>query len=286
MSQTTVDGFWITDTTGNFLDVNDVYCEMSGYSREELMSMNVSDVETIENSRELSKHLHMGIEEGFGRFETVHRRKDNSTFDVEVSFRYLPLDGGSFVVFLRDITDRKQAESKLRESEALFRIIYERITVGVVRVSLDFHIEAANDAFCKMLGYREDELVGKSVAEVTLPEDVEENRSLHLKMASGEIEHFRLEKTYIHKDGRLIHCLIDPCLVRDDEGKPKYALGSVLDICDRKTGREKTDRDSKANPGHLQCHQRRRVSPSHARSGFCQFHRCKRYRLPKIWIYP
>ncbi len=134
--------------------------------------------------------------------------------------------------------ERKRTEQALRESEESFRQVYKHTAVGVARVSLEFQIESANEAYCHMVGYREEELIGKHLRDITHPESVEENLRRQSQLVAGEIDHYRLEKRYVHKSGGIIHGILNANLVRDTEGKPLYFLGSVLDITDRKRAEE------------------------------------------------
>ena len=136
--------------------------------------------------------------------------------------------------FVREADQRKRVEAALRESEERFRQIYEHMAVGVARISLDFRIEQANAAYCQMLGYTEEELIGRHLRDITLPEVIEENLRLQTDLGLGKIDHYRLEKGFIHKSGRRIHGILDACLVRDSTGRPAYFLGSVIDITEMK----------------------------------------------------
>jgi PAS domain S-box-containing protein len=107
---TAIDGFWLTDKDGRFLDVNDAYCKLVGYSREELLSMSVRDIEAIETTEDTVQHIKKIVELGSDRFETRHRCKDGKVVDIEVSANYMDIRGGRFFVFLRDITGRKQLD--------------------------------------------------------------------------------------------------------------------------------------------------------------------------------
>ena len=110
---TAMDGFWITDTAGRFLEVNKSYCEMSGYAEHELLCMDISAVEDAKTAADTAAHMQRVIAEGQDRFESRHRRKDGSVFDVEVSVQYRPSDKPKCVVFIHDITERKRAEEAL-----------------------------------------------------------------------------------------------------------------------------------------------------------------------------
>jgi len=113
--QTSADGFWVLDMNGRFTDVNDAYCRMSGYGREEFLALAIHDIDAIEGPEETAKRIGRIIEKGTDIFETRHRRKDGSAFDVEVSVAYWESGGGQFVCFCRDITERKRNELQLRE---------------------------------------------------------------------------------------------------------------------------------------------------------------------------
>ncbi|MCB2188791.1 MAG: PAS domain S-box protein [Deltaproteobacteria bacterium] len=117
-----MDGFWRTDTSGRLLEVNQAYCRLSGYSREELLAMHIWDLEADENPAAALAHMRRLIEAGDDRFESRHRRKDGSYFDVEVSVQYQEIKGaGECVVFVRDITAAKQAAAERRRLEAQLR---------------------------------------------------------------------------------------------------------------------------------------------------------------------
>lgn len=96
---TAMDGFWFTDTEGRLLDVNDASCRLSGYSREELLTMSIQDIEDKETQEVVAQHIEKIMETGYDRFETRHRCKDGKIVDVEVSVNYVKIAGGRFLYF-------------------------------------------------------------------------------------------------------------------------------------------------------------------------------------------
>jgi PAS domain S-box-containing protein len=124
------------------------------------------------------------------------------------------------------------AHRRSREQEQRFRLVYENMAAGVIQVGLDSRIQAANDAFCRMLGYSEEELRGRYISEITGTGSVEDTERLHERLQRAEVEHFRLEKTYLHKSGREIRGILDANIVRAADRSPVYYLGSVVDITD------------------------------------------------------
>ena len=113
---TTSDGFLVYDPAARILDVNDAYCRMSGYSREELLSMRVADIEASMTEAQILERMRRCIIGDCDRFETVHRAKDGHLFDVEISMAYGKHD--EFVLFARDVSERKQAEQEIRTLNA------------------------------------------------------------------------------------------------------------------------------------------------------------------------
>ena len=106
---TAMDGFWLVNMQGQLLEVNDTYCRMSGYSTQELLNLSIFDLEANESHNEIAAQIQKIVEWGNHRFESRHRRKDGTCFDVEISAQYHQ-EKGRLVAFLRDITDRKRAE--------------------------------------------------------------------------------------------------------------------------------------------------------------------------------
>ncbi len=123
--QTTMDGFWLVDTKGRLLDVNEAYCRLSGYSAEELLTMAIGDLVAVETAAETAARIEKIRIHGEDRFESRHRRKDGTIFDVEVSVKHLPGGDERLTVFLRDITGRKQAESYREMGREVLQILNE-----------------------------------------------------------------------------------------------------------------------------------------------------------------
>ena len=127
--RTTMDGFYLVDKAGRFLDTNDAYCRIIGYSREELLRMAIKDIEAIDTDEVIKKRIQQIMDTGYFCFETKHRRKDGKIIIIEASVTALKDGDGKLVVFMRDITDRKQAEAKLNERmEEL--LTWENVTLG------------------------------------------------------------------------------------------------------------------------------------------------------------
>jgi PAS domain S-box-containing protein len=123
--ETALDGVWTNDLSGRLLYVNAAYCQMIGYTREELLSMYIYDIEAVEKREETNEHINKIIRQGEDQFETRHKRKDGKVIDIEISAKYARTGNGQFIVFARDITARKKAEAELKASEERFKILSE-----------------------------------------------------------------------------------------------------------------------------------------------------------------
>ncbi|HPG38556.1 MAG TPA: PAS domain S-box protein [bacterium] len=137
--QTAMDGYWLVDMQGRLLEVNETYSRMCGYSVQELLTMQVSELDAVESSSDVISRIQKMIALGENRFETRHRRKDGSVFDVEVSIQYRPVAGGCIVAFLRNITERKLIEqslaTSLHEKETLLHEVHLRLRNFLYQVS-------------------------------------------------------------------------------------------------------------------------------------------------------
>lgn len=136
--------------------------------------------------------------------------------------------------FITDITERKNYESKLLESENKFRQTFDLSPVGIAMVGLDKKFLRCNNAFSKSLGYTVDELVDKTISEVTLPEDENIGMPEMVAIAKGRLESAHVQKRYIRIDGSIVWGDLIISLVRDNEGNPQYFLAIIQDITESK----------------------------------------------------
>lgn len=150
--ETVLDGVCIVDSSGKILEVNDSYCEMVGYAREELLKMSVGDVEQKESAAETRRRFKEFSASKYDIFETQHRRKDGSLIYLEVAAKYLDSTGTRIIAFLRNITERKRIEKSLRESEEFNRVIVERSPIGISVRDKNGRLLSCNKAWQKIWG--------------------------------------------------------------------------------------------------------------------------------------
>jgi PAS domain S-box-containing protein len=160
--------------TLRFLDVNEKACKDLGYTREELLSMTVFDVDREIDESKQAKMLEELRDSGFVIQQSIHTRKDGSTFPVEISLRRVELDRSYVVTVTRDISERKRTEAALLESEDRYRDLIEHSEDLVCTHNLEGRLLSANPAAARVLGYEVGELLQIPMRELIAPESREQ----------------------------------------------------------------------------------------------------------------
>ncbi|WP_448188557.1 PAS domain S-box protein [Azospirillum sp. sgz301742] len=159
----------------------------------------------------------------------ARRREDRLQTEV-VRRRYAE---SSLVAKEEHLSALRRAEAALRASEERFRSVYEQAAVGIKRVGLDGRIVDVNETLCGILGYRRDDLIGRSFEEITDPVDVSGEREPLRRLLAGEVDRYACEKRYIRKDGGRVWVRITSSLVRGSGDEGSYRLCIVEDVSRR-----------------------------------------------------
>jgi PAS domain S-box-containing protein len=133
-----------------------------------------------------------------------------------------------------DISDLRQTEAALRESEERFRGTFENAAVGIGHQDLDGRFLRVNQKFCAIIGYPRDELLQRTGKDITHPDDLATGAEFSAALLRGESPGFTLEKRYVRQDGSVVWVELSVSLQRDAAGKPDYFIGIVQDISERK----------------------------------------------------
>ncbi len=229
MLMTAQDGVWLLDREGRFLEVNDAACRMLAFDRSELLAMRVSDIEALESTEEVRARIERVIRDGSALFESSHRRKDGQVFPVEISTTTLA-ELGQFVVYIRDITERKRVEAALHDSEARWRTMLEQAGDGFELLDEAGRFVDVNEASCRRSGYTREELLGMTVFDVDPGLDPEYYRANFQRMIGAPP--LRSEQVHRRKDGAIVPVEITVSVIR--LGGTHYSLAQVRDVSERK----------------------------------------------------
>lgn len=246
---TAIDGFWRVGTDGRFIEVNEAYCRMSGYAEGELLGATLDKVEAMQDIKEILRRIEQIVIGGAARFESAHRRKDGSTFEVDVSAQYQMADGGSIVVFLRDITERKRSEEALRESEERLHLALASSGVGTWSWDMEEGSIVWDDYLHPLFGLQPGTFAGtyEAFQEMVHPED----RERVAREVSDSVERdlpFKSHYRVVWPDQSEHYLAARGKVYRDASGKPTRMTGVCWDITEAKLAEEAL-RESRA---HLQ----------------------------------
>lgn len=135
--QTAMDGFVLLGLQGRILDINEVYCRMTGFTAQELLGMCLSDLAAAESEAETASRIRQVQAKLQDRFESRHRRKDGTVFDIEVTTQYHPAEGGRVFAFIRDISEEKKAEAVMAARLRLVRLAGSHSLADLLQATLD-----------------------------------------------------------------------------------------------------------------------------------------------------
>ncbi|MFW6111042.1 MAG: PAS domain S-box protein, partial [Thermoproteota archaeon] len=221
---------------GKILDVNQAAVEQTGWREEELVG---KDIHTFAVGHPLGM-THKKVAEQLKKGETVplalkRRRKDGSTYWAEetvVPFKYKGCEASLAVS--RDITERKEAEIRLRKSEEKFRLLAENSADVIYKLDIESdNYEYVSPSVEKMFGYTPQEAKSLKTEEVLTPESFQRQRRVFEKdLARGKSSRV-LELEAIHKEGHIFPVEVHSTLITDEEGRPVSILGVVRDVTER-----------------------------------------------------
>ncbi|MCX6012703.1 MAG: PAS domain S-box protein [Chloroflexi bacterium] len=228
-------------SAGKYIEVNDIACKLLGYTREELHKMTPSDIAASGNkSDSLARRQKLTAEKRLV-FETELVKKNGSHIFVEISSNLFDFQDKSIVIAtVRDITNRKQAEEALRESEQWYRHLFESANDAIFVYKRKSEQEPGtytdvNSIACKRLGYTKKELLKMSPLNIIAPERLNRHSELRKKLLAEK--HIVTETIHITKDGRRIPVENNSHLF-DIKGQ-NFVLVISRDITERKQTEEK-----------------------------------------------
>ena len=235
-------GTWDWDITEGIVVFNEFWAKMLGYEQKELLPKLETFTSLIHPDdaslvwTKLMEHVNQKTE--FFDLEFRMKTKSGGWKWIHDRGRVVAWDKNNKPLRATgthmDITEKKEAEILLRDSEALFRSLYENSALGIVFADKDAKFIKVNTKFCELLGYSELELVGKKFNKFTHPEDAEMQMNMALETVEKKEQSFHLEKRYIHKNGSIVWASIAMSFIFDQSQNFKYLIGIIEDITDKR----------------------------------------------------
>ncbi|MBN2614995.1 MAG: PAS domain S-box protein [Bacteroidales bacterium] len=218
--------------TGQYLDVNEKACTDLGYSRDELLNMKVFDVDPDQSMETFKVMMRKFRRSNSNIIESAHRRKDGSTFPVEINVTLVKLEKMYTIAVVRDITERKLAEKKLAASEERYKLLFESAAEGILLVDVEtMEHKLANKTICNMFGYTEQEMLKLSVKDMHPQESLDFVISEFKSQAKGKRDHSK-NIPCLRKDGTIFYVNIFNAIIYIDNRK--HNIGFFTDVTQQK----------------------------------------------------
>jgi diguanylate cyclase (GGDEF)-like protein/PAS domain S-box-containing protein len=235
----------VTDPTGRALYVSPSITRILGYAPAEMTRLDghllhPDDRQTVINAFRLCRFSPATRP----MVELRARHADGSWRWLEVTLSNLLADESirGIVFNIRDTTDRKSAELAMSNSAEQFRLSFENAPIGMAVTSTDQASEGwllrVNQALADMLGYTREDLEGRTVAQLTHPDDQAADEAAMVRFQHNEATSFATEKRYRHADGRWIWVHLQTSMVSGSDGPPKYVISQMVDITERRAAEE------------------------------------------------
>jgi len=243
-----IDGFFVSDLQGRFVEANDSYCRMVGYPIDELKKMVIMDVEANESPAETAEHIKQVMLSGHERFETKHYHKDGHVVELEMSANFDNSLNELFFVFVRDITDRKLAQANLKASEERYRLLTENSVEAIWQFSLAGTIDFINAAGAKMLGYEQDEMKEMHFSVLLSQEWLARGEEVVARVLGGQVVQDEIFVKHKHGHDFPVSFTLAPI---QKEGRILGASGIARDITEKRREEEEELRKSLAEKESL-----------------------------------
>jgi PAS domain S-box-containing protein len=224
-----LDGIVVLDEQAKVYEANQRFAEMLGYSPEEVRELHTWDWDVKWKPEQL---LEMGrlVDSSGLHLETQHRRKDGTIFDVDISINGATCAEQKLIFCVcRDVTERKRMEESIRYHANLV----ENVSDAIISSDKNYKLLSWNKAAEEMYGWREEEVIGKTVMEVTKPVfvNITQEEIQKLLRQNGA---WKGEAIHQRKDGGELYVLISISVIKDEQGNEQGAVTTFKDITDRK----------------------------------------------------
>ncbi|NQT79583.1 MAG: PAS domain S-box protein [Candidatus Aminicenantes bacterium] len=238
------DGIMISNLKGVITSCNTALSKQTGYPLDRFINRHFTKIPTV-RAIDIPKYLKVlnslirGKPPRAFEYKWVHKNGTTRTDELHISIRKKEGKLIGFQIITRDITNRKRAEEALKESEKRFRELWNNAPVAYHILNTKGIITSVNKTEAKMLGYKSEEMTGKSIFEFILPEQRADARRRFQQKISGKYVPRTDNRIYVKKDGSQIYVEIDDVLERNSKGKFIGIRTTMVDITELKRAEEK-----------------------------------------------
>lgn len=232
-------GLHLVGSDGTILRANRADYEGLGYTAQEYIGQSITRFHADEQTIcDILNRLAAG--EKLDKYPARLRAKDGSIRHVIISSSVC-FHNGEFIntrCFTIDVTDKVRAENELREAQERLAATYESVLAGIAEVDPGGCFIRVNEAFEKITGYPKDELLSKTIFDITHPDDVDEDAARFSEQVAGAIDQYSISKRYVRKDGASVWLEVSSSTVQGDDGRFRYGVRMVQDVTDRRLAEE------------------------------------------------
>jgi len=237
------DGYFETDIAGNFILFNDALRRIFAYTKDELIGMSYKKYTDKENSKKLFQVFNECYRTGMPvkAHDVIFIRKDGLKAVIAISVSLVRNAQGGPIGFrgiARDITERKQAEEALRQSEEKYRDILESIEEGYFEVDVAGNLTFVNDSMCRIWGYPKEQMIGLNNRQYTDEENAKKLYQTFNEVYRTGISSKAFDWQIIRKDGTIVYIEATVSLRKDSAGNVMGFRGTVHNITERKKAEE------------------------------------------------
>ena len=238
---------------GHWLHVNQALCELLGRTPDELGKLTFSDLthpDDLADNLERSRKQLEG-DDWERRIEKRYIRSDGKVIWTALTNEVVRDAAGKplyFVAQIEDITQRRETENALREAEERFRRAFENAPIGMALVAPDGRFLRVNRTLCDLAGRGEHDLLERTFADITHPDDLHADLEQAALLLAGEISSYAMEKRYLRPDGSDVWTKLSVSLVRDSAGEPLHFISQIEDISEHKRAQADLERLANDDP--------------------------------------
>jgi len=231
--ETANDAIFILDQKGNIIDTNRIAYERLGYSKEEMLSKNVSELDPPEFAAKVPERIEQLKKHGRAVFESAHIRKDGTIMPVEINARITDYAGGKALFsIIRDITERKRAEDMLKETTRTLQVLIDSSPLAIIAVDSGGNVILWNPAAERIFGWKDYEALGQPNPIIPVGKK-EEFDFFRGRTMEGELL-TNLELRRQRKDGSMVYINLSTAPIYDAKGSITGVMAVISDITERK----------------------------------------------------